>query len=44
MWWSEPFLLVLVCIAWGALLTIFVEYPGNAFLRRMLAQRKAKHA
>ena len=44
MWWAEPFLLVLVCTAWGALLTIYIEHPANAVLRRMFAQRKVKHA
>jgi peptidoglycan/LPS O-acetylase OafA/YrhL len=38
MWWAEPFLLLLVCIAWGALLAIMIEHPANAWLRR-LAQR-----
>ena len=42
MWWAEPFLLVLVCTAWGALLTTYIEHPANAFLRRMFAQRKPK--
>jgi peptidoglycan/LPS O-acetylase OafA/YrhL len=41
MWWAEPFLLMLVCIGWGALLAIQVEHPANAWLRRVLAQRKA---
>jgi peptidoglycan/LPS O-acetylase OafA/YrhL len=41
MWWAEPFLLMLVCIGWGALLTIFVEHPANAWLRRRLAPRPA---
>lgn len=39
-WWAEPFALLLVCIAWGALLAVFIEHPANAYLRRMLAQRK----
>ena len=29
-WWLEPTLLVLVCIAWGALLAIYVEHPAAA--------------
>jgi peptidoglycan/LPS O-acetylase OafA/YrhL len=34
-WWLEPVLLVLVCIAWGALLANFVEHPAAAALRRI---------
>jgi peptidoglycan/LPS O-acetylase OafA/YrhL len=34
MWWAEPFILVGICIAWGALLTILVEMPANRWLRR----------
>ncbi|MDE2181492.1 MAG: acyltransferase [Alphaproteobacteria bacterium] len=44
MWWLEPFLLVLVCTVWGALLAIYIEHPVNKFLRRMFAQRKANRA
>ena len=33
-WWLEPSMLVLVCIAWGALLSIYVEHPAAAFLKR----------
>ncbi len=33
MWWLEPFLLMGVCVAWGALLTKWVEHPGNKLLR-----------
>lgn len=36
MWWVEPFLLVAVCIAWGALLTKAVEHPANRWLRKRL--------
>jgi len=32
-WWLEPALLVVVCIAWGALLAVFVEQPAAAWLR-----------
>lgn len=39
--WLEPFSVVLVCIAWGALLAKFVERPANAALRRRFAQRNA---
>ena len=40
MWWLEPFALLLVCIGWGALLTIAVEHPANAYLRGALARQK----
>ncbi|MDE2111837.1 MAG: acyltransferase [Alphaproteobacteria bacterium] len=43
-WWLEPAMLLLICIAWGALLAIFVEHPANAALRRMFAQRKPANA
>jgi len=33
-WWLEPVLLVLVCIAWGAILAMFVEQPAAAALKR----------
>ena len=39
-WWIEPFALVAICIAWGALLAIMIEHPANAALRNMFAQRK----
>ena len=32
-WWLEPSLLVLVCIAWGALLARYVEQPAAAALK-----------
>jgi peptidoglycan/LPS O-acetylase OafA/YrhL len=35
MWWLEPFLLVAVCIAWGALLTKLVERPAHRILRKL---------
>lgn len=33
MWWLEPAALVLVCVAWGALLANYVEHPLAAALR-----------
>jgi len=33
-WWLEPVLLVLICIAWGAILANFVEHPAAAALKR----------
>ena len=36
-WWPEPFLLLLVCIAWGALLCNTIEIPANRALRRFFA-------
>jgi peptidoglycan/LPS O-acetylase OafA/YrhL len=38
-WWLEPALLVLVCVAWGALLAKWVELPAAAWLRRRLGRR-----
>jgi len=32
-WWTEPACLVLLCVAWGAFLTIAIERPVNAALR-----------
>ncbi|HWY63388.1 MAG TPA: acyltransferase [Rhizomicrobium sp.] len=32
-WWLEPALLVLVCIAWGALLANYVEHPATNALK-----------
>jgi peptidoglycan/LPS O-acetylase OafA/YrhL len=43
-WWIEPFVLLGICIVWGALLAVLIEHPANAYLRRMLAQRKAATA
>jgi peptidoglycan/LPS O-acetylase OafA/YrhL len=39
-WWLEPLLLVLVCIAWGALLAIFVEHPAAAAWKPKKQQTK----
>jgi peptidoglycan/LPS O-acetylase OafA/YrhL len=36
-WWPEPFLLLLVCIAWGALLCNAIETPAIRALRRFFA-------
>jgi peptidoglycan/LPS O-acetylase OafA/YrhL len=41
MWWPEPFLLLLVCVVWGALLCTYVEIPANRALRRFFAPRAA---
>jgi peptidoglycan/LPS O-acetylase OafA/YrhL len=38
-WWLEPAALVLVCIAWGALLTMVIERPANAALRKLYPRR-----
>lgn len=35
-WWLEPLMLVLCCIAWGALLATFIEHPVAAWLKRRL--------
>jgi hypothetical protein len=34
-WWLEPLLLVLACIAWGALIATVIEHPAAAWLKRM---------
>ncbi len=34
LWWAEPALLVLVCIAWGGLLATFIEHPGANLIKR----------
>lgn len=36
-WWPEPFLLLVVCVAWGALLCTTIEIPANRALRRFFA-------
>ncbi len=38
-WWPEPFLLLLVCVGWGALLCTFIEIPANLALRRFFTRR-----
>jgi peptidoglycan/LPS O-acetylase OafA/YrhL len=42
MWWAEPILLLALCIAWGALLSIAVEQPANTWLRKRMALQKQK--
>jgi peptidoglycan/LPS O-acetylase OafA/YrhL len=37
-WWPEPFLLLLVCIGWGALLCNAIEIPANRALRHFFAR------
>jgi peptidoglycan/LPS O-acetylase OafA/YrhL len=32
-WWLEPIGLVIVCLIWGALLSVFIEEPASKFLR-----------
>lgn len=39
-WWPEPFALLVVCIAWGALLCTCVEIPANRALRRFFARQR----
>ncbi|HLJ52476.1 MAG TPA: acyltransferase [Rhizomicrobium sp.] len=36
-WWPEPFLLLAVCVAWGAFLSTYIEVPANRALRRFFA-------
>jgi peptidoglycan/LPS O-acetylase OafA/YrhL len=44
MYWLAPLVVLLACIAWGALLARFVEQPASVFLKRILAPRKPKPA
>ncbi len=39
-WWLEPALLVVACVAWGGVLTHFVELPAAAALRRRFGPQK----
>jgi peptidoglycan/LPS O-acetylase OafA/YrhL len=39
-WWLEPTLLVLVCIAWGAALAVTVEHPAAAAIKHFLDKKK----
>jgi peptidoglycan/LPS O-acetylase OafA/YrhL len=34
MWWLEPTLLLIFCVAWGAALAIFIEQPAARYFRR----------
>lgn len=40
-WWIEPIGLLLICIAWGALLAITIEHPASEALRKLFAARNA---
>lgn len=40
-WWTEPLVLLLVCVLWGALLYAFVEKPAAALFRKKPAPRPA---
>jgi peptidoglycan/LPS O-acetylase OafA/YrhL len=44
MYWLSPLVVLLICIAWGALLARFVEQPASVFLKRILAPRKPNPA
>ena len=39
MWWLEPLGLIIICIAWGALLAKTIEYPAAAKLRQRFGRR-----
>ncbi len=41
-WWVEPAVLLLVCIAWGWLLTVTIERPANDALKRLFSQREGR--
>jgi peptidoglycan/LPS O-acetylase OafA/YrhL len=38
-WWLEPVGLILVCVAWGALLAVGIEHPAAAWLRRQFDRK-----
>jgi peptidoglycan/LPS O-acetylase OafA/YrhL len=38
-WWLEPLALVIVCVAWGALLAEVIEMPAATWLRCRLGRR-----
>jgi peptidoglycan/LPS O-acetylase OafA/YrhL len=40
-WWPEPLLLLLLCIAWGAFLCHYIEIPANRALRGYFSRRFA---
>jgi peptidoglycan/LPS O-acetylase OafA/YrhL len=40
-WWPEPFLLLAVCVAWGAFLCTYIEVPANRALRHFFAPAPA---
>jgi peptidoglycan/LPS O-acetylase OafA/YrhL len=37
-WWLEPLGLVVICVAWGALLSAAIEQPASALFRRLTAR------
>ena len=41
-WWVEPAALLLVCIAWGALLFLAIEQPASTALKRLFSQGEAR--
>jgi len=41
-WWVEPAALLLVCIAWGALLFFAIERPASEALKRLFSQGEAR--
>jgi peptidoglycan/LPS O-acetylase OafA/YrhL len=40
-WWPEPFVLLALCIGWGALLCTAIEIPASRALRRFFAPTPA---
>ena len=39
LWWGEPLFLVMICVAWGALLAEKIEFPIAAKLRHRFGRR-----
>jgi peptidoglycan/LPS O-acetylase OafA/YrhL len=38
-WWLEPVALLLVCVAWGALLARWIEHPAASWLRQFFSRK-----
>jgi peptidoglycan/LPS O-acetylase OafA/YrhL len=43
-WWIEPAALVVVCVAWGALLAVAIEKPVSDVLKRFVARQGVPRA
>lgn len=41
LWWGEPFVLLGVCVLWGAALTVWIEQPAARALKAWFAKRAA---
>jgi peptidoglycan/LPS O-acetylase OafA/YrhL len=43
-WWLEPAGLLLVCVAWGALLAVAIEHPASEALKRLFSRQSQRGA